>query len=312
MDVSVVSRHLTGADCHHHPYVANGRRHTCPCPQDRPQTRPHATSLPLTISPLLRLLGTLGTLLGNSTPYPGTSMSYGPLPIASAEDAVGPALDLTSQTARCPRGAKGRLATARLLASRFDRWERGDFGSLVAEWSSDCAKKSQQRHTRRSRPADPERDIKAAVALLPKGTFSNAAKLLESHGLADISDPVVLQQMLTKHPRRRTAMPPSHAWLASSFVNGDLPPWFYFVFCAARCVPLRKCAAQVGVAEAARPIGISCALRRGLTKEVFLNKGLRGGTKLIFGVRELLENPHFCIAGSDIYNAFNEGDRAEM
>ncbi|KAJ1634431.1 hypothetical protein T492DRAFT_903413 [Pavlovales sp. CCMP2436] len=37
---------------------------------------------------------------------------------------------------------------------------------------------------------------------------SDAAKLLESHGLADISDPVVLQQMLTKHPRRRTAMPP--------------------------------------------------------------------------------------------------------
>ncbi|KAJ1621259.1 hypothetical protein T492DRAFT_1071644 [Pavlovales sp. CCMP2436] len=117
----------------------------------------------------------------------------------------------------------------------------------------------------------------------------------------------------------------SHAWLASSFANGDLPPWFYFVFCAARCVPLRKCAAQ-----AARPIGISCALRRGLTKGVFLNKGLRGdieeylfsqqlgvlvsagGTKLIFGVRELLENPHFCIAGSDIYNAFNEGDRAEV
>ncbi|KAJ1624489.1 hypothetical protein T492DRAFT_881766 [Pavlovales sp. CCMP2436] len=64
--------------------------------------------------------------------------------------------------------------------------------------------------------------------------------------------------------------------LASSFANGDLPPWFYFVFCAARCVPLRKCAVQAGVAESARPIGISCALRRGLTKGVFLNKGLRG------------------------------------
>jgi len=72
-------------------------------------------------------------------------------------------------------GQQGRLATARLLASRFDRWERGDFGSLVAEWSSDCAKESQQRHTRRSRPADPERDIKAAVALLSKGKFSDAA-----------------------------------------------------------------------------------------------------------------------------------------
>ncbi|KAJ1622361.1 hypothetical protein T492DRAFT_1062992, partial [Pavlovales sp. CCMP2436] len=103
----------------------------------------------------------------------------------------------------------------------------------------------------------------------------------------------------------------SHAWLASSFANGDLPPWFYF------------CAAQVGVAEAARPIDISCALRRGLTKGVFLINGLRGeieeylfpqqlGVFLIFGVRELLENPNFCIAGSDIYNAFNKGDRAEM
>jgi len=122
----------------------------------------------------------------------------------------------------------------------------------------------------------------------------------------------------------------SHAWLASSFTNGDLPPWFYFVFCAARCVPLRKCAVQAGVAESARPIGISCALRRGLTKGVFLHKGLRGeiedylfpqqlgvlvsagGTKLIFGAREVLENPSFCIAGSDFYNAFNEGVRAEM
>ncbi|KAJ1628513.1 hypothetical protein T492DRAFT_875061, partial [Pavlovales sp. CCMP2436] len=79
---------------------------------------------------------------------------------------------------------------------------------LKIEWSSDCAKESQQRHTRRSRPADPERDIKAAVALLFKGKFSDAAKLLESHGLAAISDPIVLQQMLTEHPRRRTAMPP--------------------------------------------------------------------------------------------------------
>ncbi|KAJ1617795.1 hypothetical protein T492DRAFT_893112, partial [Pavlovales sp. CCMP2436] len=43
---------------------------------------------------------------------------------------------------------------------------------------------------------------------LDAGKFSDAAKLLESHGLANISDPVVLQQMLTKHPRRRTAMPP--------------------------------------------------------------------------------------------------------
>ncbi|KAJ1621039.1 hypothetical protein T492DRAFT_887677 [Pavlovales sp. CCMP2436] len=112
-----------------------------------------------------------------------------------------------------------------------------------------------------------------------------------------------------------TNMLVAHAWLASSFANGDLPPWFYFVFL--------RCAS-------ARPIGISCALRRGLTKGVFLNKGLRGeieeylfpqqlgvlvsagGTKLIFSAREVLENPSFCIAGSDIYNAFNEGDRAEM
>jgi hypothetical protein len=287
-------------------------------------------------------------------------------------------------------GPQGRLAAARLLASRFERWGRGDFGSLDADWARDCAQEAQQRNTRRTRPANPERDIKATVALLAKGKFSDAAKLLQSHGLADIADPVVLQQMLTKHPLRRTAVPPvipgladtdrlvvgltemeesyrglktdkaqgaspwryeyliplapaepfvgdaarhvlvAHAWLASSFANGDLPPWFYFVFCAARCVPLRKCAAQAGVAESARPIGISCALRRGLTKGVFLNKGLRGeieeylfpqqlgvlvsagGTKLIFGAREVLENPSFCIAGSDIYNAFNEGDRAEM
>ncbi|KAJ1641010.1 hypothetical protein T492DRAFT_854163, partial [Pavlovales sp. CCMP2436] len=124
------------------------------------------------------------------------------------------------------------------------------------------------------------RNIKAAVALLSKGKFSDAAKLLESHGLADISDPVVLQQMLTKHPRRRTAMPPVIPGLDATD----------------RLV--------VGISEmqeSYRGLKTDKAQgARGLTKGVFLNKGLRGeieeylfpqqlgvlvsagGTKLIF------------------------------
>ncbi|KAJ1624419.1 hypothetical protein T492DRAFT_881835 [Pavlovales sp. CCMP2436] len=128
-----------------------------------------------------------------------------------------------------------------------------------------------------------------------------------SHGLADISDPVVLQQMLTKYPRRRTAMPPvipgldatdrlvigisemqeSYRGLKTDKAQGASPWKYEYLIPLALTIPFVGDAAR----QAARPISISCALRRGLTKGVILNKGLRG---------------------SDIYNTFNEGDRAEM
>ena len=123
----------------------------------------------------------------------------------------------------------------------------------------------------------------------------------------------------------------SMAAFATTFVNGELPAWFYFVFSAVRCVPLRKSATGPGEVPQARPVGISCALRRALTKTAFQRSDVKaqlaaalapeqlgvavpaGGTKLVFAVREFLDaSPQCCVIRLDIRNAFNEIRRSAL
>jgi hypothetical protein len=115
-----------------------------------------------------------------------------------------------------------------------------------------------------------------------------------------------------------------HAFLATALANGELPQWFNFIFAAVRLIPLNKGETRPGETPDVRPVGISCALRRALTRCIFAEEGLRstlrsylaptqlavyvpgGPTKLIFAIRELLDaHDDFCVVNIDLKNAFN-------
>jgi len=111
----------------------------------------------------------------------------------------------------------------------------------------------------------------------------------------------------------------------------SLAAGFHFVFSSVRLLALRKRAPAADEPEDARPVGISCALRRAVTKAIFANASLKetfadhlapqqlgvavvaGATKLIVGLRELLDaEPSFGIFTLDISNAFNSVSRAAV
>jgi hypothetical protein len=241
-----------------------------------------------------------------------------------------------------------------------------------------------------------DNQVKKALGKLERGLVSDAARILESFGVADVFDPAIMEQMRCKHPTRTpgnrmedsppttdsslprlkvlsetvkrvygmlprekaqgasawtyemlSAISPSvpfesgkaneavdcHAWLATGLANGDYPPWFNFILAAIRLIPLHKNDRMLPPGETpdVRPIGISCALRRGLTRCIFAEGDLResmrvlfsptqlavfvpsGGTKLVFAVRELLDaHPEFCAVNIDMKNAFNSVTRAGL
>ncbi|KAJ1633390.1 hypothetical protein T492DRAFT_981680, partial [Pavlovales sp. CCMP2436] len=68
-----------------------------------------------------------------------------------------------------------------------------------------------------------------------------------------------------------------HAWFATGLANGDFPPWFNFVLAAVRLIPVHKSDQMplAGETPDVRPIGISCALRRALTRTIFAEGELR-------------------------------------
>jgi len=121
------------------------------------------------------------------------------------------------------------------------------------------------------------------------------------------------------------------AYFATRFANGALPAWVNFVFSYVQLLALRKRAPTADEPEDVRPIGISCALRRAVTKTIFANASLKEtcaghiapqqlgvavaavATKLIIGLRELLDaEPSIGVFTLDISNAFNSVSRAAV
>jgi hypothetical protein len=288
--------------------------------------------------------------------------------------------------------ARGGNRKEQAIAQRFADWLSGDHAKLFDDWARDVALSRGSEPRERSAL---DNDVRKALGKLERGLVSDAARLLESHGVADVFDPEIMEQMRLKHPTRMpgnrmedspptpdpsarlkvlpetvkrvygmlpreraqgastwtyemlTAISPSvpfasgkaneavgcHAWLATGLANGDFPPWFNFILAAIRLIPLHKNDRMLPPGETpdVRPIGISCALRRGLTRCIFAEGDLResmrvlfsptqlavfvpsGGTKLVFAVRELLDaHPEFCAVNIDMKNAFNSVTRAGL
>ena len=112
--------------------------------------------------------------------------------------------------------------------------------------------------------------------------------------------------------------------LGEDCMAGVLPAWFYHVYTAVRCVPLRK-----GEGCGVRPVAVGECLRKLWWAEVTdmhvaavkaqtypyqVAVGVRAaGQTLSLTIKAMLEaNPEFVVAKLDIKNFFNEMDRATM
>ena len=113
------------------------------------------------------------------------------------------------------------------LARRFTLYQMGEYQNLLNEYIRDCARARGRgpggggpRQARGACAVDPPADddgdgddewlVQRVEELMARGRVSDAARLLESFGVADITDPLVLQQMADKHPGRApdAVMPP--------------------------------------------------------------------------------------------------------
>ena len=104
---------------------------------------------------------------------------------------------------RKPRwgGGQGRHQ----VEARFNQWE-GAKGSLLRDWLSDraaCVAKQVRQRGRAAVQTPQERKVTAAMRAISMGQISRAARVLDSNGVADASDPDVRAQLLRKHPRRK-------------------------------------------------------------------------------------------------------------
>ena len=112
---------------------------------------------------------------------------------------------LKAVLARPWRGGKTALrrCDSRFIRRRSLRWVAGLHEEVWLEtvrlFGKKC--KTKQRVTRKGRHQ--RRKARRAIRTTQLGDLSGASKSLLSHGLADLSDEKVIQQLRDKHPKRR-------------------------------------------------------------------------------------------------------------
>ena len=114
------------------------------------------------------------SLIFTNRQHPHTSeiqpSSGGPLPIPSCYG----------------NGAQGRSDT---VSTRFTLWEDGDTGRLINLWNKENQRQVRKQINRKKSTRPPPRA--AAMIQLERGQLSRARRLLQSNGLADITDDAI-------------------------------------------------------------------------------------------------------------------------
>ena len=116
---------------------------------------------------------------------------------------------------------RGGKSGRKMVAQRFNALVNHDWGKLVQLWEADMKWNSEVRSNQKHK--DTKNDIKdlkdsktkAAVRLISKGQISKAVNRMNSHGLASMDDPRVMQQVSSKYPDRGRQLP--------DFVTGGKP-----------------------------------------------------------------------------------------
>ena len=108
---------------------------------------------------------------------------------------------------------RGGKSGRNLVAQRFNSLVEGNWGRLVTLWESDRKFAREIKEKRRpnsdNKQEDLERKSKSAVNLIAKGRVSKAMNRINSHGLASMLDPVVMQQVNAKYPKTGRPLPAS-------------------------------------------------------------------------------------------------------
>jgi len=129
---------------------------------------------------------------------------------------------------------------------------------------------------------------------------------------------------------RAASVIPALERFAGTYVNAELPGWFYYVFSGLKLMaPIKKEASDPSAAPDVRPIGVGEALRRAIHSSIMCQfkaplaeylwpqqvaVGVPAGLSLlIFGVRLALEvHPDWVAVKIDLRNAYNELKRARL
>ena len=104
-----------------------------------------------------------------------------------------PNLLLRKSVARGGRRGNGQMR------ARFAAFTAGEHGKVLA-WMLADASAARTRGSRKPRHQSDEQMYEQAMRLLAGGEISKAKSMLESHGLADLFEPVFEAQMRAKHP----------------------------------------------------------------------------------------------------------------
>ena len=105
---------------------------------------------------------------------------------------------------------RGGRSGRNLTAQRFNALVKGDWGLLVKLWEKDKIFAQEKRLSQKSnsqRIISLDSKCRNAVNLISQGQVSKAANRINSHGVADINERSVMQQVQSKYPARGRPLP---------------------------------------------------------------------------------------------------------
>ena len=104
------------------------------------------------------------------------------------------------------RGGRGGKRARSEVQQRLGRWSLGDQEALLAEWDGArkrmAADRARDATTRRAESVGGKHDVRQLRGTCAIGAFGRAMRQLHSHGVADATDPAVVEQLRAKHPQR--------------------------------------------------------------------------------------------------------------
>ena len=104
------------------------------------------------------------------------------------------------------RGGRGGKRARSEVQQRLSRWSLGDQEALLAEWDEArkrmAADRARDATTRRAESVGGKHDVRQLRGTCAIGAFGRAMRQLHSHGVADATDPAVVEQLRAKHPQR--------------------------------------------------------------------------------------------------------------
>ena len=119
-------------------------------------------------------------------------------------------LALDAIVLRTPMRGRSRGNTADIVSQRLRLWRAEDMTPLIQKWRRDTSQAWDRRQLLAERsPTAPSESLRVtrALQLIADGEISRAQAMLLSEEIHNCLDPLVLEQLRSRQPRRTTSMP---------------------------------------------------------------------------------------------------------